>query len=108
MRDYPQMIATTDRIEPAPRRVRGYLAGAVVFDTTRALYVWEWPNYPQYYLPLVDVETSFLVDEQHVQKLHRGTARRHGLSVGEVTRPGCARVFGDDALEGLAGHVRFD
>ena len=39
MADYPQMIATTDTVQPAPRRVRGMLGGAVVFDTTRALYV---------------------------------------------------------------------
>lgn len=31
------------------------LGGAVVFDTTHAIYVWEWPHYPQYYIPLADV-----------------------------------------------------
>ena len=33
------------------RRVRATSAGQVVLDTTRALYVWEWPIYPQYYIP---------------------------------------------------------
>jgi len=47
-RDYPQMIAETNHVEPAPRRVRATLGGEQIFDTTRARYVWEWPYYPQY------------------------------------------------------------
>ena len=73
---YPQPIAEVDHVEPVPRRVRAMLAGHVVLDTTRALYVWEWPNYPQYYVPIADVESAALVDEQHPQRLSRGTARR--------------------------------
>jgi uncharacterized protein (DUF427 family) len=108
MPDYPRMIASTDQIEPAPRRVRATLANRTVLDTTRALYVWEWPNYPQYYVPLADVDASVLVDEQHPQRLRRGTAHLYGLRVGNLTRPGAARVYRDDALAGLAGTVRFD
>jgi uncharacterized protein (DUF427 family) len=106
--DYPKAIAQIDHIEPVPRRIRAVLGGQVVLDTTRALYVWEWPPYPQWYIPVADVAPGVLVDEDHVQKLHRGTTRRHGLRAGEVTRPGSARVFGDDALKGLAGTVRID
>ena len=108
MRDYPEMIASTDHVEPVPRRVRAMLTGRTVLDTTRALYVWEWPNYPQYYIPLTDVDTSLLLDEQHQQRLKRGTAYRHGLRVGETTRPGAAHVYRDDAAAGLAGTVRFE
>ena len=43
--DYPQMIAETNHVEPAPRRVRATLGGEQIFDTTRARYVWEWPYY---------------------------------------------------------------
>jgi uncharacterized protein (DUF427 family) len=42
-------------VEPVPRRIRAFLGGETVLDTTRALYVWEWPYYPQYYIPLPDV-----------------------------------------------------
>ncbi|HVV24387.1 MAG TPA: DUF427 domain-containing protein [Pseudonocardiaceae bacterium] len=108
MHDYPQAIVPVDHIEPVPRRIRAMLGGECVLDTTRALYVWEWPPYPQYYVPLADVRKDVLVDEDHVQRLKRGTARRHGVSAGGVTRSGVARVFGDDALEGLADTVRFD
>ena len=40
-RDYPRMIAETDHVEPAPRRVRATLGGEQIFDTIRARYVWE-------------------------------------------------------------------
>ena len=45
--DYPQMAAARGRIEPAPRRVRGFLGNELVFDTTAARYVWEIPYYPR-------------------------------------------------------------
>jgi uncharacterized protein (DUF427 family) len=106
--DYPKMITPVDHIEPVPRRVRAMLGGEVVLDTTDALYVWEWPNYPQFYIPAADVRAGVLVDEDHTQKLRRGTARRHGLQAGGASRPGAARVYTDDALPGLAGTVRFD
>ena len=107
-RDYPAMAAERDRVEPAPRRVRGVVAGQTVFDTTRALYVWEWPNYPQYYVPLEDVARHLLVDEDRAQKLQLGTARRHGLRVGDQHRDGAARVYGSDADPRIAGTVRFE
>ena len=28
----------------------------IAFDTTRALYLWEWPNYPQYVIPRDDAD----------------------------------------------------
>ncbi len=106
--DYPAMADATGHVEPVPRRVRGYFGGRLVFDTIRAVYVWEWPNYPQYYIPLTDVDISMLVDEDQPQKLSRGTVRRRGLRLGEHARPGAAQMYGDDAVPGVAGTVRFD
>ncbi|HEY2287706.1 MAG TPA: DUF427 domain-containing protein [Streptosporangiaceae bacterium] len=108
MTDYPKMIVPLNHVEPVPRRVRAVLGGQVVLDTVEARYVWEAPYYPQYYIPVKDVAPGVLVDEQHPQKLSRGTARRHGLAVGDLTRPGAARVYGDDAADGLAGTARFE
>jgi uncharacterized protein (DUF427 family) len=102
------MITPVNHIEPVPRRVRAFLGATAVFDTTRATYVWESPNYPQYYIPLADVDPSVLVDEEHPEHLSRGTARRYGLRAGESARRGVAHVYGEDALEGLAGTVRFE
>ena len=84
-RDYPATIADIDHVEPVPRRVRGVVGTQVVFDTTRALYVWEAPYYPQFYIPLADVAPGVLVDENHPQKLKRGTARSgRGGKAGKV------------------------
>lgn len=60
--DYPQMAAIRGRIEPAPRRVRGFLGNQLVFDTISARYVWEVPYYPQYYIPVADVRADILRD----------------------------------------------
>jgi uncharacterized protein (DUF427 family) len=106
--DFPQAIVAVDHVEPVPRRIRATLAGETVLDTTHAVYVWEWQYYPQFYVPLADVRPGVLVDEDHPQRLKRGTARRHGLRVGDVARPGTARVYTDDAIDGLTGMVRFD
>ena len=85
------MITETNHVEPAPRRVRATLGGEQIFDTTRARYVWEWPYYPQYYIPADDIDLRFLVDEHHEQRLGQGTARRHGLRAGSLDRPGTVR-----------------
>lgn len=106
--DYPRMIVPANHVEPVPRRVRAVLGGRTVVDTVRARYVWEWPPYPQFYLPLSDLAEGLLVDEGHAETSSRGVARRHGVRVGDAVRPAAAWVYGDDALPLLAGHVRFE
>jgi uncharacterized protein (DUF427 family) len=105
---FPAPLVSADHVEPVPRRIRAVLGGKVVVDTTSALYVWEWPFYPQYYVPLSDVDGSSLVDEDHVQRLHRGPAHVHALVVGDERRPGAARVYGEDANEPFRSTVRFE
>jgi uncharacterized protein (DUF427 family) len=106
--NFPRMIAPADHIEPVPRHVRATLGGVTVIDTTAAIYVWEWPNYPQYYIPIADVRAGVLVDEERTQHLKRGIAHVFGLHAGTERRDGAARLFGGDALAGLAGMVRFN
>ena len=108
MAGHPEQIIAANHIEPVPRRIRAMLGGAVVLDTTRALYVWETPSYPQYYIPISDVDPEALVDEERPERLSRGSARRYGLRAGGIERPAAAHLYGDDALTGLAGTVRFD
>lgn len=107
-RDYPQMVAERGRVEPVPRRIRAYADGVLVLDTVAARYVWEAPYYPQFYVPVADVRAEYLVDEDHAQHLQFGTARSHALQVNGITTARTARVFGDDALAGLAGTARFE
>jgi uncharacterized protein (DUF427 family) len=99
-RDYPEMIVPTGHVEPVPRRVRAFLGGRPVLDTTNALYVWESPKYPQFHIPLADVEPGVLVDEGRSAERPLGTARRHGLRVGEVDRPGAGWVHDDGKVAG--------
>ncbi len=108
MAGHPEQIVPANHVEPVPRRIRAVLGGAVVLDTTHALYVWETPSYPQYYIPLADVDPEALVDEERAERLSRGSARRYGLRAGGIERPAAAHVYGEDALAGLAGTVRFD
>jgi uncharacterized protein (DUF427 family) len=107
-RDYPQMAAESGRIEPAPRRIRATLAGQTVLDSTRARYVWEFPFYPQYYIPVEDIDPAHLLDEGREQHSKRGTARRYGIRAGDQVRPGSVRIFGPDPVGGIAGTARFD
>ena len=43
------------RIERTAKRIRAFLGGRAIADTTRALLVWEVPYYPVYYFPREDV-----------------------------------------------------
>src|SRR6201993_1234406 len=108
-RDYPQMAAARGRVEPAPRRVRGYLGHELVFDTTAARYVWEIPYYPAYYVPLADVREEFLRDENHPQKVQFGPSQLYSLVGAGQTHPSAARGFdadGDGPVAGLGGFER--
>ena len=106
--DYPSQIAAVNHVEPVPRRIRAFLAGEPVFDTTSALYVWEWPHYPQYYIPLQDVRRELLSPEGHTKPTRRGTVEVHAVLVGDTSRPGAAQVLPQSQVEGLSGTVRFD
>src|SRR5258708_23805989 len=94
--EYREMAAARGRIEPAPRRVRGYLGDELIFDTTAARYVWEIPYYPAYYVPLVDVRAEFLRDDDHPQKVQFGPSRLLTLVVPGRTHKPAARVLAAD------------
>ncbi len=105
--DYPGLIVPVGHVEPVPRRIRGYAADRLVFDTVRARYVWLWPGYPQYCVPREDIADGSLLDEGRTVALRAGKARRHTLRLGSLTRRGAAWEWGDDAPRGIAGHVTF-
>jgi uncharacterized protein (DUF427 family) len=108
MNDYPAVIAAVNHVEPVPRRIRAVLAGEIVVDTTCALYVWETPRYPQYYIPLGDVRAEMLHPEGEKLTTSRGDVVVHALGVGAVHRPHAARLLEESALAGLSGTVRFE
>jgi uncharacterized protein (DUF427 family) len=92
-------------MEPVPRRIRAYAGTTLVLDSIAARYVWEWPHYPQFYVPLADVTPGLLVDEGVDQLRLAGPARLHGLQVEGATRAGAAWVQTDGLLRDT---VRFD
>jgi uncharacterized protein (DUF427 family) len=106
--NYPAAPVAAGHSEPCPRRIRATLAGTTVLDTVDARYVWEWPFYPQYYIPVEDVDRNLLVDENRERHLRGGVARRHGLRVDGIERPGTVQVYGEDAAPGVQRCARFD
>ena len=49
-------------------------------------HVWEWPHFPQYYIPIKDIRPDVLVDEDTTQHSPRGSVALQGLRVGETHR----------------------
>lgn len=108
MARYPQPITASDQIEPVPRRIRAELAGTTVLDTTQALYVWEWPFYPQFYIPAGDVDPPALTQQQATHRLSRGTVANVGLKAPGVERPRAGHRFLESSISELVDTIRFD
>jgi uncharacterized protein (DUF427 family) len=97
---YPQAITPVGHVEPVPRRVRALLGGQTVLDTSAARYVWEWPFYPQFYVPIADVAPGVLVDEGVDKRRRIGPVRQYGLTAGAHSRPAAAWAPTSGELEG--------
>jgi uncharacterized protein (DUF427 family) len=94
------------RTQPSSKRVRAYLGGQVVADSTRPLLVWEAPYYPTYYLPQEDVRAKLVETGTTEHSPSRGTAIVLDLEVDGVVASRAAAVYRDSPLEELRGHVR--
>lgn len=105
---YPSLIVPIGHVEPVPRRIRGLIGGHVVFDSRRALYVWEWQAYPQFSIPVEDLVDGVLHDDKHTERLGAGPAHRHTLQLGAEVRKGAAWVWGEGAPHPLRDTVRFE
>jgi len=93
------------RVAPTAKRVRAYLDGRPVVDSTRTLMVWEVPYYPTYYFPLDDVDRDLLTPTGETRHSpSRGEAQVHAVG----GRPDAALVYHDSPLEAINGHVRFE
>ena len=97
------------RVERGAKRVRAYLGGVVVADTTRPWLVWETPHYPAYYLPVADVAADALVATGETERSpSRGEAHLHTVRAGGTEAPGAARTYPDSPFEELRDAVRID
>ncbi|HEV3364104.1 MAG TPA: DUF427 domain-containing protein [Acidimicrobiia bacterium] len=97
------------RVEPAQKRVRIMLGGTIVADTTDAVYVWENPSYPQYYIPLGDVTPGALKETGTTNRSpSRGTAVHFSVQGGDRVADDAAWCYTNSPIEALRKRVRFD
>ena len=99
------------RFEPCPKRVRTYLGGVTVADSTRVLTMFETGHLPVYYFPLEDVRTDALVETSH--RTHcpfKGDATYYSVKIGaREAEDACwhYREPLDAAPPELSSHVAF-
>lgn len=96
------------RVEAGQKRVRVYLAGEVVADTSRPLLVWELPYYPTYYFPLADIGARLVPAGPGPHSPSRGDAELFDVDVGATTAPGAALRYPTSPIEALRDAVRLD
>jgi uncharacterized protein (DUF427 family) len=87
------------RVERSQKRVRTYLAGELVADTTQPLLVWEIPYYPIYYIPAADVRASLVAT---------GDDGVYDVTVAGAKAEGAARRYPDSPTAELRDAVRLD
>lgn len=104
---FPTSPVVAGHVEPVPRRVRATLAGRAVVDTTRALYVWEHPYYPQFYVPAADVDTDVLIHTGRIDATHQPGAEMLYRESPEGLVP-AGSFIADSAISALAGTYRFE
>jgi uncharacterized protein (DUF427 family) len=97
------------RVEQGAKRVRAYLAGELVADTTRPLLVWESPHYPTYYFPASDLHRGLLhADGAIAHSPSRGDAAVFTVVAGGVARTGAAQHYEQSPFETLRDTIRLD
>ncbi|MWK35687.1 DUF427 domain-containing protein [Actinomadura sp. J1-007] len=99
---------TRVRIEQSAKRVRAYLGGRLVADTTSPSLVWEIPYYPAYYLPVSDVRAELVEDGPGDHSPSRGDATAYTVQVDGARAPGAAVRYKDSPVEELRDLVRLD
>jgi uncharacterized protein (DUF427 family) len=97
------------RVEQGAKRVRAYLGGELVADTTRPLLVWEKPYYPTYYFPVDDVRTELLeADGGVAHSPSRGDGRTFTIRAGGKQAHAAALRYDKSPFEELRDAIRLD
>jgi uncharacterized protein (DUF427 family) len=97
------------RVEHGTKRIRAYLGGELVADTTEPLLVWERPSYPTYYFPAVDVRTELLSPENDVVRSpSRGDGHAFTVTAGGKEAAAAALHYGQSPFEELREAIRLD
>jgi uncharacterized protein (DUF427 family) len=98
------------RVEASARRVRGRLGTETVFDTTRALLLFEEGHLPVYYLPVEDVRADLLEPSARRTTCGRkGEATYLSLRVGDRVVPDAAWRYEHpiEACPDISGYLAF-
>ncbi|MFG1796961.1 DUF427 domain-containing protein [Nocardia sp. NPDC049149] len=96
------------KIEAGHKRVRVYLGGQLVADTTRPVLVWESPHYPTYYLPVADLHAKLEPTGNSRRSPSRGDALEYDVVIDGATAAGAALCYHDSPLTELNDLVRLD
>jgi len=96
------------RIETGAKRVRAYLGGEAVVDSSRPVLVWEVPYYPTFYFPLADVRAGLEADGGVAHSPSRGEGRTFSVRAGEKQAPRGALRYQDSPIEELRDLIRID
>lgn len=97
------------RIESGGKRVRAYLGGEVVADTTHPMLVWEVPYAPTYYFPLADVRAELLEADGGVSHSpSRGDGITFTVRAESDEAPRAALRYPDSPTEQLRDLIRLD
>lgn len=98
----------TVRVEKSGKRVRTYLGGELVADTTRSRLVWDY-YFPSYYLPEEDVRTELLTRSATSNEAPGlGEARYFTVKGGGKVAEDAAWQYPDSPIEELRRLIRFD
>jgi uncharacterized protein (DUF427 family) len=96
------------RVERSHKRVRAYLDGDLVVDSSAPRLVWESPHYPTYYLPLSDMRAELVPTGEIEHSPSRGEAMLQDVKTARATAPGAAARFPESPLTELHDLVRLD
>lgn len=96
------------RVEAGAKRVRAYLAGELVVDTTRPALVWEKPYYPTYYLPAEDFRAALVPTGEVKRSPSRGDGLVHDVKTTSGGAAGAALRYPESPLEPLRDLVRLE
>lgn len=94
-------------VEDGRKRIRVYLGGELVADSTRTKLVWEKPSYPTYYFPEEDVRAELVPAERSEHSFRRGEARFFTVRAGGKEVQEAAYAYPESPIEELRRLVAF-
>jgi uncharacterized protein (DUF427 family) len=97
------------RVEEGHKRVRVYLGGELIADSTHVTLVWENPHFPVYYFPEQDVRVELLTATGRTQKSpSRGIAHYFDVKSARKVAEHAAYRYPDSPVEELRPLIAFD